>query len=581
MDEREIIEYLNNPASNKTDEVLNQLRKSIRYNNGQSILPFDDPLHLFRGLVFALMDDSWETKHQCIKLIEELVPLMKNDIDQCMQLVLPCMVSLIAHSKVTLSSAAAHALNTYASHTGDFQLFLQGIVQHGIEARDAAVRKTVIKSISLLLPNDHQDRNLSLLVQSLLRCLSDDKVGDEEIQESIQFSLEKIAELVGHKRFSQYIDGTSESLRQKYYAVNGKENDRTENTDQSEYELKSSSSSRQRLTQQHSPFETSSARRQTSESEMIFGLIPAHIVLKLREDVGGSDHIKALDEMKRILREALLMDELVPHLSSYFDFLKQLTDEKPALVSTTLEIVDVLVGRFGVSIRDNLRLFCNFLSQQMPDNNLTVHSHIVCIALRLMQIIPPKLVLPTFLENLSNRNFHIRQKTLNVVIAALLTHPSNDFDLGRLCQSIVRTLIDPKKLVRQASLECFAVIAQAMGSGKQQQLIAAVDSLEQNADADGVMAAVQARLARRQLPTFTNHIVEYATQNALNSSLAGSNSVHMVDIDWILSGSNGSFSSGQSSDSFSPYKVIGSSGSNKMSVKGPLENQQQDDQVWE
>lgn len=574
MDEREIIEYLNNPTSNKTDEVLNQLRKSIRYNNGQSILPFDDPLHLFSGLVFALMDDSWETKHQCIKLIEELVPLIKNDIDQCMQLVLPCMVSLIAHSKVTLSSAVAHALNTYASHTGDFQLFLQAIVQHGIEARDTAVRKMVIKNISLLLPNDHQDRNLSLLVQSLLKCLSYDRVEDEEIQESIQFSLEKIAELVGQKRFSSYIDGTSESLRQKYYAVNGKENNRTENSKQSEYESKS----RQRLTQHHSPFETS-ARHQTSESEVIFGLIPTHVVLKLREDVGGSDHIKALDEMKRILREALLISALVPHLSSYFDFLKQLTDEKPALVSTTLEIVDVLVGRFGISIRDNLRLFCNFLSQQMSDNNLTVHSHIVRIALRLMQILPPKLVLPTFLENLSNKNFHIRQKTLNVVIAALLTHPSNDFDLGRLCQSIVRTLIDPKKLVRQASLECFAVIAQAMGPGKQQQLIAAVDSLEQNADADGVMAAVQARLARRQLPTFTNHIIEYATQNALNSSVAGSNSIHMIDIDWILSGSNGSFSSGQSSDSLGPYKAIGSSGSNKMSVKGLLETQQQDDQV--
>ena len=61
-------------------------------------------------------------------------------------------------------------------------------------------------------------------------------------------------------------------------------------------------------------------------------------------------------------------------------------------------------------------------------------------------------------------------------------------------------LLDSKRSVRHACLECFAVLAQCLGAGKLGPLIHAVQSLEQLGDSEGVMNAVQARLTRRVLP---------------------------------------------------------------------------------
>lgn len=579
MDETEVLLYLDNPSYNKREQALDQLRRAVRTNSsGPRKLPFSDPVTLFQSLSLALADTTWETRYQCTKLISELVPVLGADLDQCMQLVLPQLVSLLAHSKVTLSNAASQALNAYANYTYDFQLVLHGIIRHGIEARDTTIKKSVIKSISFLLTEDHKDRNLAALVESLVERLCDNSIIDNDVQESIQFALEKIADLVGQERFDAYFESLSDSLRERYRRLAGKEVDR--NGDSSHFH------SEVVYTRRPMPVSASNSASSLShvplDSTMMYGIVPEHIVTRLSIENSGTDQIKAIEELKRVVRVRRNLNMLLPHLGAFLDFLKKILDDKPGIVTKTilaLEVVEILVDRLGVSVEDYLRQVCSAVTKQMPETNISVRSLIMRIALHLMQILPPRTVLPFLLENLSHKNHHVRLVTLNVIIASLLTHPSNDFDLGRLCQALVHTLIDPKKLVRQASLECFAVIAQAMGTGKQQQLIAAVDSLEQTSDADGVMAAVQARLARRQLPTFSDNTVEYATQAALNASRDGSGGgggvQMMVDIDWILSGSNSCFPSGRPGpwDSFDKQSMSSGASSGRIWTRVSSEDQ--------
>lgn len=590
MDETEVLLYLDDPSYNKREQTLDQLRKAVRTSSGgPRKLPFRDPVTLFQSLPRALSDAVWETRYQCIKLISELVPVLGDDLDRCMQLVLPQLVSLLAHSKVTLSNAASQALNAYANYTYDFQLVLHGIIRHGIEARDTTIKKSVIKSISFLLTEDHKDRNLAALVKSLVERLCDNSIIiDNDVQESIQFALEKIADLVGQDRFEAYFESLSDSLRERYHQLVGREADGIGDGGRFHSEVMGGRSRNRRQVPVSASNSANSLSRHVpldSNTTMMYGIIPEHIVTRLSEENSASDQIKAIEEMKRVVRDPRNVNPLLPHLGAFFDFLKKVLDDKSGIVSKTimaLEIIEILIERLGVSVEDHLRQVVSAVAKQMPETNISVRSLIVRIALRLMQILPPRTVLPVLLENLSHKNFHVRQVTLNVIIASLLTHPSNDFDLGKLCQAIVHTLIDPKKLVRQASLECFAVIAQAMGTGKQQQLIAAVDSLEETSDADGVMAAVQARLARRQLPTFSDNIVEYATQAALNASRDGSGGQMMVDIDWILSGSNSSFPSGRPGpwDSFDKQSVS-SVNSNRIWTRVSSEDQMQQSRYTE
>lgn len=105
--------------------------------------------------------------------------------------------------------------------------------------------------------------------------------------------------------------------------------------------------------------------------------------------------------------------------------------------------------------------------------------------------------------------------------------------------------------MRQAALEAFAVIAQAMGPGRIQPVVTAVDNIELTMGGDGVMAAITARLARRQLPRLNRDgLVEYAVPMPSSGTIRGqSNTPRGADIDWILAGTAGTGSADPSGSS--------------------------------
>ena len=148
-------------------------------------------------------------------------------------------------------------------------------------------------------------------------------------------------------------------------------------------------------------------------------------------------------------------------------------------------------------------------------------------------------------DSLKHRKSGVREEALNIIIASLLTFPSYDFDLAQLCQMLAPTLKDVKRRVRQASLESFAVLAQAMGPSRISPLIHAVDQVELNMEEDGVMKAVQARLARRRLPRLNDDgLVEYATPIPTSATSRNNPTVSKEnDVQWIMKGT-GSITTG-------------------------------------
>ena len=60
----------------------------------------------------------------------------------------------------------------------------------------------------------------------------------------------------------------------------------------------------------------------------------------------------------------------------------------------------------------------------------------------------------------------MREDAINVIIYALLTFPSTEFDLETLVITIAPYATDQKKRVRQASMECLALLSQCLGPGK-------------------------------------------------------------------------------------------------------------------
>ena len=50
------------------------------------------------------------------------------------------------------------------------------------------------------------------------------------------------------------------------------------------------------------------------------------------------------------------------------------------------------------------------------------------------------------------KEIYFREGIINMIMFGLLTFPSNEFDLKNIAATVVPTLVDPKRRVRQASL---------------------------------------------------------------------------------------------------------------------------------
>ncbi|GIY11338.1 TOG array regulator of axonemal microtubules protein 1 [Caerostris extrusa] len=191
-----------------------------------------------------------------------------------------------------------------------------------------------------------------------------------------------------------------------------------------------------------------------------------------------------------------------------------------------------------------LKTFVTSVLKRLGDAKLVVREHAIRVIHKLMHFVKPTDVLGNLLQFKDSRNPRLREEIVNRVTGAVLTFPSYNFEFLPLCEAVAPLLADTKRRVRLAALECFAALAQAMGPTRLVPLVTAVDVVEINSDAEGLLSAVQARLARRILPRCTEDgAVSYAIMLPSSAGCQNRNvSPWGSDIEWIMAASGSSSS---------------------------------------
>ena len=155
----------------------------------------------------------------------------------------------------------------------------------------------------------------------------------------------------------------------------------------------------------------------------------------------------------------------------------------------------MLIKKLGALSCQYVEPLAAALSHRLGDSKIVIRQLNSRAFRELMYTATPMPVLEQILPCLKHRNSRVREETINVIISALLTFPTTDFDFTTLCDTISPCLADPKRRVRQAALEVFAVLAQLMGVNNLKPLIRAIEMLEPEFG-DGPMNAIKARVAR-------------------------------------------------------------------------------------
>lgn len=281
-------------------------------------------------------------------------------------------------------------------------------------------------------------------------------------------------------------------------------------------------------------------------------IFPANVKDLLDDRANWKNRAAGITEILHAVREVKDVALLQKNATALLSILTNcLNDPHFKIALITHEVLEEVINKIGPVLADSLKLLVGSLVGKMGDNKYVTKQANMKVFMQLMQVLKPHQVVTEVLScGLRHKISRVREETINIVIASLLTFPRTEFDLLMLAKEIAPCLVDNKQRVRQASLEVFALLAHSLGKGHLQPLVSAVASVERSyfgkepeqvnktegGSLFGVMVAFQARLARRQLAHLSNDGLVVHAVNVTNTR--GSMPFSGADVDWILAAGN-------------------------------------------
>ncbi|XP_075963729.1 TOG array regulator of axonemal microtubules protein 1 isoform X1 [Anarhichas minor] len=271
---------------------------------------------------------------------------------------------------------------------------------------------------------------------------------------------------------------------------------------------------------------------------MIPGLISHELQALLLDLKNYQNRTNGVEELKRILSEVDMRSVPSGSIEEFIHFLPRLLDDSNfKVLYGTLQVLNLLIQKLDTGVDGYFKQIVLVALKALGDTHTVTRNEYMNVFRQLMKTLAPHQVLDLVTGNLKHKNSRVREDVLNIIMAAMLTHPRKDFNIPKLCLEVAPYLADSKRKVRHAALELFAVFDYCLDTGKKQPLMKAVDMVELNQDAEGLMAAVQARRARHVLPKLSSEgVVEYglvAPKPAHRCSLQHGSG---ADLDWVMNG---------------------------------------------
>ncbi|KAM7403929.1 hypothetical protein PAMA_004375 [Pampus argenteus] len=271
---------------------------------------------------------------------------------------------------------------------------------------------------------------------------------------------------------------------------------------------------------------------------MILGLISQDLHQQLLDLKNYQNRTNGVEELKHILSEVDIKSVPSDSIEEFINFLPQLLDDSNfKVLYGTLQVLNLLIQKLDTSADKYIKQIVSVALKALGDTRTITRNEYMNVFRQIMKTVSPQQVLDLVIGNLKHKNSRVREDVLNIIITAMLTHPRKDFSIPKLCFEVAPYLADSKRKVRHAALELFAVFDYCLDTGKKQPLMKAVDMVELNEDADGLMAAVQARRARHILPKLSSEgIVEYGLVVPKPGQRCSPQYGSGADLDWVMNG---------------------------------------------
>lgn len=232
------------------------------------------------------------------------------------------------------------------------------------------------------------------------------------------------------------------------------------------------------------------------DNTLLYGIYPSYIVQKALSSKLALKN-EAINQLLNITRNIpctqLTIITLNNNLHNFLlQFLVKLIDHPNFKITLqALELIEVLVNRLKNQLLKYLPTLISCLVKRLGDARVVVKQQTIQIVHLITLKLPTQAVLDALIPHLTNRNPRVRTEIVNRITVILLLIPRDQFNLCALCYDLSSLLVDEKRIVRQAVLECMACLAQCLGPERMRKLIRCAEAIERVQDQPGLVAAVK------------------------------------------------------------------------------------------
>ncbi len=400
----------------------------------------DTVLRVFQVLSRNLASKDWEVKQFALQLVHDILPHVSSTgklLDRCMESeVIPNLIPCLGSPRVSLRKVAIEAVQIYLRLTKDIGSVLKGVVAFGLEHPDPNIVHETLISIPLLFPTQPEEnceRFVSSISQLHLVCGLARKLIPEETRLAAFMSLQRLADVVGVKQFQAYLSKLTGEQKRIYdeLARSRQKSVKLNNNDFDD----SMSSLGGGLVMIHGRKVPNgglpSSAGPSGPGWFEYGAIDDSIIEKLRDEEDVRVRLSGADELNRAVKSMKDLTPLLPQMRLFLTFLDSVLEGENnfKMVLLVLETYGVLVDRMRHKVKPHLRSIATALLRHASNSKIVVRIENYRVIKKIMLVAKPNVVLNHFFDHLGDKRSIIREDVLNIVMYALLTFPSNEFDL--------------------------------------------------------------------------------------------------------------------------------------------------------
>ena len=180
-------------------------------------------------------------------------------------------------------------------------------------------------------------------------------------------------------------------------------------------------------------------------------IFPANVADLLEDRANWKNRATGITVILHSVREVKDVTLLQKNATTLLRVLTNCHDPHFKIVLITHEVLEEIINKIGPALADSLKLLVGCLVGKMGDNKFVTKQTNMKVFMQLMQVLKPHQVVTEVLScGLRHKISRVREETINVMIASLLTFLRSEFDLLKLAKEVVPCLVDNKQRVRQA-----------------------------------------------------------------------------------------------------------------------------------